>query len=242
MRVDVRVNVREVLRELERVKRDQIPYATALALTRTALEVKAQEVREMKRVFDRPTSFTLNSVYVRGANKKTLTAYVGLKYLDRLDESYLDPQIIGGPRRLKRFEVLLQARGILRKGYYAVPASGARLDRFGNVSRGQIQQILSALGAQFDRYANRSDSAASRRNARNAQYFVPPPWSHLALGIYQRFGFARGSAIKPVFIFVQQPPTYRARLDFDGIGDRTAQKEFPQQFEVAMSEAMATAK
>ncbi|MDF5999583.1 hypothetical protein P4050_14390 [Pseudomonas aeruginosa] len=47
----------------------------------------------------------------------------------------------------KASERNLRARGILPAGMFVVPAEGARLDQYGNMSRGQMIQILSGLGA-----------------------------------------------------------------------------------------------
>ncbi|WAR46954.1 hypothetical protein [Methylomonas rapida] len=59
--------------------RSQIPFATSLAINRTADLVRKAIVAEMKRVFDRPTPFTLNSLYVSPSNKDKLEAVVWLK-------------------------------------------------------------------------------------------------------------------------------------------------------------------
>ena len=41
---------------------DQLPFAAALALTRTIEQVKLEERREMRTVFRNPTPYTLNSL------------------------------------------------------------------------------------------------------------------------------------------------------------------------------------
>jgi hypothetical protein len=243
MEISVKHNIDQARRELDIVRREQIPFATARALTLTAKEdVKPAIVKEMKRVFDRPTPWTLNSLYVSSATKSRLMAQVYVKDEgESQSHQYLRPEIAGGPRRFKRLEALLYVKGILKKNEFVVPGVGARLDVFGNMSRGQVSQIISALKIALDPNQNRSDSKRSQSNARNAQYFVPRTGSRLPRAVYQRFGFAIGSAIKPVLVFVKQPK-YRPRLDYYGIGERTARKWFPIRFDESMQVALATAR
>lgn len=241
--ISFKLNIEAIERGLDDLRRQQLPFATALALTETGKDVRAAEIKEMRSVFDRPTPFTLNALYVVPATKNRLVARVHFK--DRSSGGFINdvvsPHIYAGARRPKRLEILLRSRGFLGSDEFIVPGVGARLDAFGNISRGQVQQILSALGAQFDPHANRTKSARSKRNAKLAQFFVPQPGSKLPRGVYQRFGFALGSAIKPVLIFVAQP-VYKRRLDFDGIGMKTADRVWPVNFELAMERALATAK
>ena len=47
----------------------QINFALAVALTKTAQTLQAQQYGEIKKVFDRPTPYSLNSLYVKPATK-----------------------------------------------------------------------------------------------------------------------------------------------------------------------------
>ncbi|SER86124.1 hypothetical protein SAMN04244573_04468, partial [Azotobacter beijerinckii] len=53
---------------LRRIER-QMPFATALALTRTAQLAKEAIEQDMRSVFDRPTRWTLNSLRLIPARK-----------------------------------------------------------------------------------------------------------------------------------------------------------------------------
>lgn len=74
--VDAR-GIEEVQRRLESLAREQIPYATMLAINETAFAVRGAVQDEMKRVFDRPKPWTINQVRVRKATKTKLVAVVG---------------------------------------------------------------------------------------------------------------------------------------------------------------------
>ena len=70
MQLDVRVELREALRALENLRRDQIPFATAFALTQCAKAGQADVETQIGRVFDRPTQFTLKAVRTKPATKR----------------------------------------------------------------------------------------------------------------------------------------------------------------------------
>ena len=71
-----------------------------------------------------------------------------------------------GPRVDKASERNLRARGILPAGMFVVPAEGARLDQYGNMSRGQMIQILSGLGALEYRAGFKGNATQSARSWR----------------------------------------------------------------------------
>lgn len=229
---------------------NQLPFATALALTRTAEVVKLEERAEMRRVFDRPTSYTLNSLFLKPATKSKPEAWVWVK-----DESfkgtpatkYLLPQVKGGGRNVKRFERLMQARGYLGANEYVVPGQGATLDAYGNLSRGQLQRILAQLQAYFDplqRETPTSRRRKSRRRSRGGRYFVgglPGRGAHLPRGVWERIQTGFGSAVRPVLLFVRRP-AYRPRFDFFGVAERVGNEQLPYQMRLAVDRALATAR
>jgi hypothetical protein len=239
--IDIRADVTDAIKGLTRLEKEQVPFATAVALTRSAKNAETNLKAEIGRVFERPTPFTQNSIYTRVATKRDLTASVEVKnFAGKADAPirWLAPQIYGGGRRRKRFEQLLATQGLLPVGLYAVPGLGARLDRYGNMSRGQIVQILSAVGASRDAGQNRRGKRKGRR--RGGDYFVARAGGHLKPGVYERIGFAFGSAVRPVLLFVKAP-FYRKRLRFFEITQDTVRVEFPRQFVIALNAALGDA-
>lgn len=243
----------------------QLPFATALALTRTAQDVKRAEEAAIRTAFDRPTPYTMRSVFMRPATKQRLEAVVWLKD-ERATEgtpatAYLGPQVYGGERGLKRFERSLVKVGHMKYGDRAVPAAAARLDSYGNMSRGQIVQILSQLKANtlagYD--ANATNSRRSRAKRVVEQYFVSGgPGSrrttfgsqrfgrgtarqHLPAGVWVRRQTSWGTAVKPVLLFVSAAQ-YRQRLDFFGVAKRVVDATFPGHFARAADQALRTAR
>lgn len=246
--------------------------AVATGLTRTAVEAKAAAEKRMLADLQRPTPYTQRSLYVIAATAEQGKAGIsnigkpGNPYSGRLvrsaylaaevgvkDEAattnngtpatkYLLPQVEGGPRHTKRFELALQAKGAMPKGWLAVPAAGARIDAFGNVSRGQVQQILAQIGTELLAGSKRtpaSDKAklAGQRRA-GGQFFavLPGRRGNLKPGIYQRE--LTGRNITPVFVYVRSA-TYRARYGFDEAVRQVADARLRPNIEQAVAQSLA---
>lgn len=249
IRLGISSDLDKLVSKLENVRRDQLPFATAKAITATAQIAKQRLVEEMPKAFDRPTPYSLNSLFLRPATKASLSALIWLK--DDAGKGtpaakYLLPQIAGGQRRPKRFERALQMRGLLPPGRYALPGSAAKMDAYGNMNRGQIVQILSALGAAETRsgfLANRTAASKKRKGGKRPEFFVGSPGNgKLPMGVWQRFTFGHGSAIKPVLIFPTKTPHYTQRYRFQEIADLVVKTEFASQFSAAYQQAIATAR
>lgn len=238
-----------LVENFEALRSKQLPFAMALTLTRTAQVMQTAEKIEMKFAFDFPTPFTINSVFVRGATKKKLEAFVFLR--DEASKGtppvrYLAPQVYGGARRVKRFERALRAAGILGEHELAVPGSGARLNKFGNLTGGAISAMLSGVSASPDPQQNKSRRAAGKKPLRG--FFSGEMRKKGGAfgdsgtrGIWER---SSGRKIKPVLIFVPEASVdYRKRFDFFGIIEQVLDRgELAKQFKLAFREARRTAK
>lgn len=235
----VKDNIDQVVRQLDARFARQVPFATAKALTATAKLAQVNLRLEMGKVFDRPTPFTLNSTYVRPATKANLAALVKLKdeaFKGTPAARYLAPQITGGDRVLKRFERALVAIGALQPGWFAVPGQGARLNSYGNMSVGQVTQILSYLRANPDAMQNRTPRSG-KRSVKRAGYFVGRP-GNAPIGVWQR---TQSGGVRPVLIFVKGA-TYAKRFDFEAVVRQTAERELLPQFRRALASAIASAR
>lgn len=180
--------------------------AAAVALNKAGKEVKGSVVNEMLTVFDRPTRFTINSLQLTPATKDNLNAVVWFKTPDRMGQHYLVPQVDGGQRRLKGFEQAIDLGEL-------VPAAGAKIDQYGNVSIGQIRQLLSVLGraeAAAGYMANITDRSR-RRNTRQRDYVVIDgrQKGHLPQGVYQRFQTGSGFGAKTKRTILDRSKAYQ---------------------------------
>jgi hypothetical protein len=254
VKFDVRVDLREVEKLATDMQRKQIPFAAARALTLTAKSAEQAVVGEMRKVFDRPTPWTLKSTYVQPAKKNSLVAMVKIKddknnaRVAAID--WLAHSIYGGQRVTKGLEYLLRRYNKMPSNAYLVPAKTMKLDSYGNVSRGTIQRVISDLQSQaFDAGAN-STKDSRRRRARSRTkravfYFSTWPKSaktaHLKPGIYERTLTGFGSSVRPAFLFVSGA-RYKMRLDFYGVVEQRSKQVWPTHFQESLDMAMATAR
>lgn len=253
-RISIRTNFPDVARWLDGVAPKQAEYATMVTLNRGAYEAAQAIAREMGAVFNEPTPWILRSVRYVKATRSRLEARIDF---DQWGNKYgvtagqvLRAQIHGGQRHLKRFEAALQRIGVLPEGMAVVPGSAARMDKYGNMSAGQIVQILSwfqAFGEQ-GYSANMRDGGKrlGRDNKRTGQrgfaYFaLQRRHGKLLPGVYQRIKMGFGYAVKPVMIFVKVP-AYKPRLDFYGVGLRTAMAYLERELPGAVAAAVRTAR
>ncbi|MGZ6477673.1 MAG: hypothetical protein ACXWQE_00145 [Bdellovibrionales bacterium] len=129
------------------------------ASNETGFYVLNKYKQQMPNYIDRPTPFTLNSMFVKKSKPTTLDTSVQWKDWTGSGSipagKYLTPEAFGGQRRQKRFERALQAKGLIPAGWVAVPTKDAPKDSYGNVPGGYITKILSYLGASPDYQQNR---------------------------------------------------------------------------------------
>ena len=209
---DVRADVAFITRQLG-VAEKQVPFLTAYALTKTAQDIKDAEYKLISEVFDRPTRFTLNSLFVRPATKTNLVASVEFK--DGFGSipawRYLGPHVDGGGRQKKSHEKALERAGILRSDEWAVPGRDLAVDTHGNVPGKVFTRILSQLQASPDPMQNmtaRSRKGAVKRSG--GQYIVLRGRGGAPDGVYQR---RDGNRLALILLFVRQP-RYQKRFPF----------------------------
>lgn len=244
--LDVKTQVKDVLDELNAAGKRQIPFALVLALTKNAQRGKAAVAEIMPKVFDRPTPRTVGGMRVIPARKSNPTALVEIKdegAKGTAPSKYLKAEIEGGKRNQKRSERALQFYGKLPAGMQWIPGKFAPLDQYGNLGGGYLTRLLSILGSHMDSTSNTTERS-KKRNAKKERpiYFVGRPGGgRLPLGVWQRFQFAFGSAIRPIMIFTK-PTVYKQRLRFSQIIETTVTNNFREDFMKALTEALASAK
>lgn len=212
----------------------QIPFATAVTLTNLAKLVQAGEYKVMARRFDRPTRTTMDSIFVRPANKTKLQAVVGLKDQGAgiAANKYLQSAVYGTYRKPKRFEKALMAKGVLKPGQYAVPNKDF-LDHNGNVKGSLARRLLKAVDP------NKASAPAGKRT-RASKYFAGEVDGQD--GIWERKRFGKDYGVRPVFIFTDAAPRYSVRVPFFKIAENIIKANFDKEFEKAFERAVSTAR
>lgn len=250
MKINVTDNAADVAASIRTFGR-QGQFGAAVALSRTAKQDVQPGIRkEMTRAFDRPTNYTLNSTFVKGATRDKLEAKVWLK--DNPSgkgtpaDRYLAPQIYGGERRQKGMERLLQAARLMPSGWFAVPAVGAQMDANGNVKRSQIVQILSQLkmqrGSGYESRATGSKRSNRAIGRQGVTYFALATTRRgLHPGVYVKRQMAQGTTVRPVFLFVPRA-LYQPILKYFEVGETVARRQFPIHFRTELAKAVASAR
>lgn len=222
----------------------QIPFAIAKALNDVAVLVKNAERKEMERVFDNPTPYTLNSIFFKKATKQKFEVNIIIRNEAAKGTppvKYLEPEIFGGTRRAKSSELQLREKGLMEDDMFWAPGAGARLNKYGNISPGQIVQILSALKSFREAGYNANYNSKSGRKSKNplaSKIFVQKEWGKaLYPGVYQR----TKTGVKPLLIFLENPH-YEERFNFFTVGEIIYDNNFENKFNEAIQYALATAK
>lgn len=241
--IGIQSNIDQVTQAFDKMAQGQVPFATSVALNKMAKIVRDQLQGAMMLVFDRPTPYTINSLYILYSTKTNLTARVEHKDFAGKGtpaSKYLRPEIEGGSRTQKRSEVVFARLAGMPGGFWT-PGPGARLNSYGNVSPAQITQILSAVGGLSESgfLGNRTDASAKRKGAALKEYFIIPVNNPrgLAPGVYER----KAGRIIPV-LFLIPKATYRPRYDMQGIAEKAIAQRFDQIFAESLDYALSTAR
>jgi hypothetical protein len=244
--------VEDLLKGLSGMQR-QIPYAAANGINATGRKVKVGLQVVMNIAFDRPTPFVINSLQLTPARApRAIEASVWFKDPPNIGTKghFLLPQVVGGARPLKPFEM-----GV--GGQFVMPSKYAALDQYGNLGRGQITKLLSLSGG----FRESGFTANTRSRAKRKQYFrLLTQQGKLPPGIYERivkeeaggraarFLLARAitkkrkikgglkalsdrtkdlypRGLKPMVLFTAagKAPRYNKRFDFYGEAERIVQ-------------------
>lgn len=268
-------NLKSRLSDLEKT---QFPFAVALALTRTARKAKTAIYGQFRSKFDRPTPFIMDgsipgmegrddqgSLRVEKATPQRWSAMVKLKdFTDGKQKIAADPLLrhhfFGGTRVHKVLERELLRLRFMDSGEYIVPGAAAKLDRYGNISGGQIQQIRSQLrietlgasnsasnsrrskanqaraGVMFWSYGNGTDIArkpTQRANFETGRYETGRI-QHLPKGLYVR----DGRHVHPILFVIKGAPTYKKLFDLQQIAADALRQHFNTEFKMALRDAV----
>jgi len=143
------------LQERMGMNQKQVAKVAAVSVTQAAYYIQKALQAKMREVFDRPTPFVLNSVFVRQAKiqgETIVPAEVGIKGSSggKVSPAHsLFAEVAGGQRRNKASESLFHQIAPDGRPQWAAGA-GAELDSHGNIKGGAIKQILSAMQANRD--------------------------------------------------------------------------------------------
>jgi hypothetical protein len=221
MRIQVR-NIEAVSRLLNNLSQREAKYALSSVLNKAAFAVMKAEREEIKTTFDRPTPFVSRGVVYQKSNKTTLQSRV---YMKEITQFTLQANILGEQRQLKPIEERMKSAGIMQNDLFLVPAKDAPRDRFGNLAKTKMEEIIYSIPA-LARSGSFSKYFVSKKSGRTA---------HLFPGIWEKVG-AAGFLIYPILLFVNKA-SYQARYKFH----ETAEDVVNQNINTMMTESVEKA-
>jgi alkylated DNA nucleotide flippase Atl1 len=223
----------------------------ASTLTGTAKAIRESERDAIAQSFASPLSYTNNSPRLKIATATNLQAEVYIADIkgggggggfEGSPADYLQAEVQGGARRVKKFEKALQNQGSMPRGWVSVPGPAAKLDGYGNMSRSQIIQIIAQLGQDYSpgyaRVIKRSVDAriAKARKSGQIYFAVTKAGQPLKPGVYLR-DKRRGP--RPVMYFVPQA-RYRVALRFADVAANTVADQLSKQWAIAYAKSAAS--
>lgn len=199
MRFSVQSNLDELSKRLTRVQREQVPFATSMALNTVAGDVAKAITVQMSRYLDNPTPFTQQAYMYRSGKFRGERATKRKLYVDIIpgpkQEAYLRFQIEGGTRTPTGAAIL-------------VPTALAPKNKYGNITKGTRKKFVQASGKLFQagRRENKTPGVYRRVGDRvepmafyveRAQYKPIFPIDKIAGGVVKnRFGLRFDQALK----------------------------------------------
>lgn len=226
----------------------QADYAAARALTTTAYAINAKLKTDMAATFKGgATPYTLQSFKVKEAKKTDLIAEVALRTDTPNGGGGIYAKVLqhlfnSGRRDNKKIEGFLRGHNLLPTGLEIAPGNAIQIDRYGNMNRKQLTEILTMLIARPTNM--RLWRKTGRGKAPKAvDYFVVFPGAKTKLrpGIYKRVETGNTSAIECMILYIN-PVSYRRFIDFEKIGNEVVAKTFQPAFDAELSKAIANAK
>jgi hypothetical protein len=118
--INIRTNLKEIEKKLSNFAYKQVPFATSQAINALILGIKKVEQENERKVLDKPTPFTLNSIGVVRASKDRPK---GTVYMKPIAEAYMLPFEFGGTHKLNagNTNVLVPVDKALENGYGNLP-------------------------------------------------------------------------------------------------------------------------
>ena len=210
----------EVKSYINRLKREEIPKAFEITINKTMGQMKTRLTEEIKSSFDRPKSWSVNTLFI-----DPVKASKG-KYTSSLNVRRKNPQgttavqvlghhISGGTRTMKGYEKWMISKGYMHNGQFIVPGPHASIDKFGNQTRAEINKIMKALSTGD----------------------TPGGWKYFISDDGKTVFSVKGKQLKLLW-FIVENVNYDKRYGFFPVGMETAKKMMLANAEFAVQKAI----
>ena len=235
LNINITSNMKDVRRQLDAFTAKQLPFALSQAINKTAARVVSAETENLKKTFDNPTPFTLNSVGISKARKSAPTAKIFIK---DIAAAYIQPYEDGGLHKLNS-RALLNPKDIKLNAYGNLPkATLARLKAKPGVFIGPVKlKNGETVNGVWQRPMLRGKDAVLGvgMTVRQRQKLLRDKHGKLARGANVT------GRLKLLIRFGDALPV-KKRLGFGSTALAIVEKYFPQDFEAAFADAVRTAR
>ncbi len=230
VKIDCKIDVSDALELVQRQLPAAVQYVKPTFLTGVAKGVQGAITKQLPVAFDRPTPFTVRSVWVKPAQKSKPVSEVyfpnSAEARGRSLREYIRPGAEGAAaRRQKKTEYLLTAMEMLPAGWVTVPGTfcAKHLDGFGNMPGSYYKELIRGLRIKTTRGPPKPMFAASKRRAVRMgvdyEFFAVSPGAnnlgrnagYLPSGVYKRSG--RGGKVLLQYLKFVKKASYRPRVD-----------------------------
>ena len=208
MNLNITTNIKSIQRGLSKTAKRQVPFAIASTLSALAFQAMEEEKKQAKKYLDRPAPFTISGIKYKAANKKNLMSLVFIKEATT-KRAYMKYAIEGGISRAKKTAMVH-------------PASGSKLNRYGNFPQNYVKTALKNKDKFF------SGVPKGMQGKENS-------------GIWQRYGTKNNRKIKMVAQW-RKTRSYQAKFPFYEITGDVVFNRANAIFNKQLAYAMATAR
>ena len=125
---NIKGDTKEIEKDLNRVQKKQIPFASAMAINTTLFKIMKAEKTQLSKKLDRPTPFTMKGFKVTKAKKHQLWGSIEIQP-NRW--KYLKYQVDGGIRKATTGKPIL------------IPAQHLR-NKYGNLPKNKTKKLIAA--------------------------------------------------------------------------------------------------
>lgn len=198
--------------------KNQLPFATSVALNQTARQVQLSLRDKAPQAFSNPVPYTLSAFRYNKSTKASLVAEV---YADP-SRKYFPTEVFGGQRRVKKYEAFLRglSNGALPSGGKLLPTNTIR-NAAGNPKKSVFSLIQSRLST--------TDQGG---------FFIgTPKGGDREAGVYRR---SRGK-LHAYFVHIDEP-NYQPRFLMEQYGSDVVRRTFADNFNDAIDRALASSK
>lgn len=218
--INIRDNIRQLTAQLDRVARQQMPFATAQALNRIGKRVERAEQGNIRAKFKHPTPFTQKSIGVKRATKTNPEVTVFVK---PVAAKYLEPYETGGVHKLPG-RALLNPKDIKLNAYGQLPrATLAKLKARPDIFIGIVKTKAGPVNGVWQRVTDTTRVTLLGPNGRRVRGLNKGPGARLKLML--RFGDAL-----PV----------NTRLEFGGTATKVISRNLRRDYEAVLAAALTT--